>query len=173
MGIGGEDFGKHKNRIVLSRDAVARFWYQQFLVWVGRELFGEAKESMVWAVNRGEGTELGVFFLLYSLEGLAGPRLMYEPGFLGTAMGAAPIPFLKEKKLPFLSPNAQRLRSNQAPSALAIKPPHGFVVHQLVEGWHQLQRRPVGLQEGKVRISNKDVEVALDVLKRAMQNIER
>ena len=98
---------------------------------------------------------------------------MNGPRFLGTAMGAAPIALLEEKKLPFLSPNAQRLRSNQAPSALPIEPPHGLVVHKLVEGRHQLQRRPVDLQEGKVRIGNDDVDVALDVLERAVQNIER
>ena len=96
MGIGGKDFGKHQNRIITSRDALARFGSQQFLVRVGRELFGEAKENMVRAVYRGEGAKVGVFLLLYSLEGLAGPSLMDKPCIPGTAMGAAPIAFLKK-----------------------------------------------------------------------------
>ena len=54
MGIGGEDHGKHKDRIITSRDALARFGRQQFLVRVGRELFGEAKGNMVRAVIGGK-----------------------------------------------------------------------------------------------------------------------
>ena len=55
MGIGGEDFGKHKNRIITSGDALARFGRQQFLVRVRRELFREAKENMARAVIGGKG----------------------------------------------------------------------------------------------------------------------
>jgi len=54
MGIGGEDLGKHKDRIITSRDALARFGRQQCLVRVVRELFGEAKENMVRAVIGGK-----------------------------------------------------------------------------------------------------------------------
>ena len=91
---------------------------------------------MVWAVFRGEGTELRVFLLLDSLKGLAGPSLMNEPRFLSAAMGAAPIALLKEKKLPFLGPYAQGLRGYQAPSALPIESSHNLVVDELVEGRH-------------------------------------
>ena len=98
---------------------------------------------------------------------------MDKPCLPGAAMGAASIAFLKEMKLPFLIPNAQSLCSYEASSALSIELPHGLVVDEFVEAVHHLERRPAGLQKCEVRISHESVEVALDVLERAVQDIER
>ena len=124
------------------------------------------------AVEDIKATKLRILTFLDVLECLAGPCFMDEARIAGATVRASTISFHVELVLSSLRPQPHSLCSNDTSPARLVQLAHRFVVDELVKCCHALRARPVGLEERNVGFCSNDVYVALDVLLRAMVDVE-